>query len=97
MRFHFVNVKKLVIIGVSVISILGACIPLGIKMLQSPEVPDEEYVENETQCMPKPTDGTTPKDHSILENLQIAAGVIKDNPHFKAITEGHAITNMVIQ
>ena len=97
MRFHFVNVKKLVIIGVSVISILGASIPLGIKMLQSPEVPDEEYVENETQCMPKPTDGTTPKDHSILENLQIAAGVIKDNPHFKAITEGHAITNMVIQ
>ena len=47
--------------------------------------------------LPLPTDGSTPKDHSILENIQIAAGVLHDNPHFKGVSTGNALTDMVIK
>jgi hypothetical protein len=98
MRFKFFDFKKLLI------SIFVFCICLvgggyaGSKFFNAPkEKINEEFSDAETPLMTIPTDGTTPKDHSILDNLQIAASVIKSNPHFKGITTGHAITNMVIQ
>ena len=98
MRFGFFKIRKF-IIATSIAAIaLGAGSALAVKMLSGGNVEEpEEYVDNQTALLPRPTDGTKPSDHSILENLQIAAGVIHDNPHFRSISEGHAVTTMVIQ
>ncbi|MBQ3252990.1 MAG: hypothetical protein IJA65_00400 [Acholeplasmatales bacterium] len=45
----------------------------------------------------KPKDNTTPLDYSVLDNIRIAYGVILDNPYFKSVTTGTAITDMVIK
>ena len=42
----------------------------------------------------KPTNGTTPKDYSVIENIKIAEGIIVSNPYYKTITSGVAHTKI---
>lgn len=88
---------KYIIIGVVSILILGVSIPLAVGAIKGKPSKNEEINNNQTQILERPTDGSLPKDHSVLENIRIAAGVIYNNPHFRTVSEGHAITNMVIQ
>lgn len=91
------NMKiKFIVIGAMTAVVIGTGIPIGIKLFGNNTKPNDQAVTAETPVLPRPNDGTTPLDYDILENVYIAAGVIKTEKKFKAVAEGHALTNMVI-
>lgn len=57
---------------------------------------EKEIIEPtiENNYLEKPTDGKTPKDLTVLENIKIAEGVIINNPYFKTVTSGVAVTKI---
>lgn len=50
----------------------------------------------ENNYLEKPNGDVTPYDYSVLENIKIAEGVIINNPYFKTITTGKALTDIAI-
>ena len=57
------------------------------------ETKESEYIHYRE----KPNDNSTPKDHTPLENVEIAYSIILDNPHYRSESEGIALTDMVIK
>lgn len=55
---------------------------------------DIPTIENE--YLEKPNNGSNPHSYSVLENIKIAEGVIINNPYFKTITVGTALTNIAV-
>ena len=90
--------KRGVIIGVLVTLILGISIPLTLGVVDYlVNTPTEEYVPLDPEFLPKPTDGSKPSDHNVLDNYKIAGGVLSQTEYFKTSQEGNAVSEMIIK
>ena len=88
-----------IILGLVISILLGVSLPLVVSVIDhgiNPP-PEEEYIPLDPEFLEKPKDGTSPKDHSIIDNFRIAGGVLSRTDNFKTIQEGNAISEMVLK
>ena len=87
-----------VIIGIVLSLVTGIAVPLVLDQINSQINPpvEEEYVPLDPEFLKKPTDGTTPKDHTAIDNYRIAGGVLSLTENFKTEQEGVALSNDII-
>ncbi len=90
--------KKLLIAGVIINSLVCGFSGYTFKMYfdtkHTPNVNKDPFnMENITEVKDVPIDGSSPKDYSILENIQYASGYLKNNRNWKAITTGDVKSN----
>lgn len=89
--------KKLLITGaiinLFVCGFSGYTFKMYLDTKQTPNVNKPFDMENMTEAKDVPTDGSSPKDYSILENIQFASGYLKNNRNWKAITTGDVKSN----
>ena len=88
-----------VILGIVIALLLGVSLPLVVSVIDNKinPPPEEEYIPLDPEFLEKPKDGTSPKDHSILDNYRIAGGVLSLTDNFKTVQEGSAISEMVLK
>lgn len=88
-----------VILGIVIALLLGVSFPLVVSVIDNKINPpsEEEYIPLDPEFLEKPKDGTSPKDHSILDNYRIAGGVLSLTDNFKTVQEGNAVSEMVIK
>ena len=94
--------KKGTIIGIISSLLLGVTIPLVVGVVDkfvnpSSSEPTEEYVPLAPEFLEKPTDGSSPKDHSIYDNYRIAGGVLSLTENFRTVQKGNAVSEMVLE
>ena len=86
------------IIGIVLSLVTGIAVPLVMDQINSQINPpvEEEYVPLNPEFLAKPTDGTTPKDHTAIDNYRIAGGVLSLTGNFKTEQEGIALSEGLI-
>ena len=87
------------IFGIVSALLLGISVPLVVSVIdnQINPLPEEEYIPLDPEFLEKPKDGSTPKDHSIIDNFRIAGGVLSLTENFKTIQEGNALSEIVLK
>ena len=88
--------KLILIFSIIAFLLLGISVPFIVDHFTSEE-PPEEHTPLDPEFLEKPTDGTTPSDHSCLDNFRIAGGVLSLTDNFKTIQEGNALSETVLK
>lgn len=94
--------KSGIIIWIIIAITLGVMLPLSMDLIDKQINPpssssEEEYIPLDPEFLEKPKDGSTPNDHSVLDNFKIAGGVLSLTENFKTTQEGNCISDVIIK